>query len=118
MQAWPPRWACIRRRSRLELRHDLVRVPAVRSHRGRGDLGRRRLSLGGPRAARERTDDEGAIKRILDDNAWLATHLFTPASLTVFTAGVLLTIGAWEWDQLWIVIGLAGYLATFVTGIA
>ena len=40
----------------------------------------------------ERTDDEGAIKQILDDNTWLATHLFIPASLTVFTAGVLLTI--------------------------
>ena len=66
----------------------------------------------------DRTDDEDALKRILDDNVWLATHLFIPASLTVVVAGVLLTIdGPWEWDQLWIVIGLAGYLATFVTGL-
>jgi uncharacterized membrane protein len=67
----------------------------------------------------DRTDDEPGLKRIVDDNAWLATHLFIPASLTVFAAGVLLTIdGPWEFDQLWIVLGLLGYLATFVTGIA
>jgi uncharacterized membrane protein len=66
----------------------------------------------------DRTDDEAQIKRILDDNTWLATHLFIPASLTVVVAGVLLTIdGPWEWDQLWIVIGLLGYAATFLTGL-
>jgi uncharacterized membrane protein len=67
----------------------------------------------------DRTDDEAGIKRLLDDNAWLATRLFIPASLTVVVAGVLLTIdGPWEFDQLWIVLGLLGYLATFFTGIA
>jgi uncharacterized membrane protein len=67
----------------------------------------------------DRTDDEDAIKRILDDNAWLATRLFIPSSLMVVIAGVLLTIdGPWEFDQLWIGIGLAGYLATFLTGVA
>jgi uncharacterized membrane protein len=66
----------------------------------------------------DRTDDEAQIARILNDNAWLATRLFIPASLTVVAAGVLLTIdGPWEWDQLWIVIGLLGYLATFLTGL-
>jgi uncharacterized membrane protein len=67
----------------------------------------------------ERTNDESAIRRILDDNTWLATRLFIPASLTVFVAGVLLTIdGPWEFDQLWVVIGLLGYAATFFTGLA
>jgi uncharacterized membrane protein len=65
----------------------------------------------------ERADDEVTIKRILHDNGWLATHLFIPASLTVLLAGVLLTIdGPWEFDQLWVVIGLLGYAATFFTG--
>jgi len=67
----------------------------------------------------DRTDDEAGLEHILEDNAWLATHLFIPASLTVFVAGMLLTTdGPWEFDQLWIVIGLLGYLSTFVTGIA
>jgi uncharacterized membrane protein len=66
----------------------------------------------------DRTDDEAQIKRILDDNTWLATHLFIPASLTVLAAGILATIdGPWEFDQLWIVIGLCGYAATFLTGV-
>jgi uncharacterized membrane protein len=66
----------------------------------------------------DRTDDEAGIRRILDDNAWLATHLFIPSSLLVFLGGILLTIeGPWQFDQLWIVIGLVGYLSTFVTGI-
>ena len=67
----------------------------------------------------DRTGDEATLKRILDDNAWLATHLFIPASLVVVVAGVLLVIdGPWAFDQLWLVIGLAGYLSTFVTGVA
>jgi uncharacterized membrane protein len=67
----------------------------------------------------DRTDDEAGIKRILDDNAWLATRLFIPASLTVVVAGVWLTIdGPWEFDQLWVVLGLVGYAATFFTGVA
>ena len=67
----------------------------------------------------DRTDDEAGIQRILEDNAWLATRLFIPASLTVFVAGVLLMVeGSLGFDQLWIVLGLVGYFATFVTGIA
>jgi uncharacterized membrane protein len=67
----------------------------------------------------ERTDDTATIKQILDWNSWLATHLFIPASLTVVAAGVWLTIdGPWEFDQLWVVLGLLGYLSTFVTGVA
>jgi low temperature requirement protein LtrA len=66
----------------------------------------------------DQTDDEAQIKRILDDNTWLATHLFIPSSLTVFAAGMLLTIdGPWKFDQLRIVLGLLGYAATFLTGV-
>ena len=65
----------------------------------------------------DRTDDEAQIKRILDDNTWLATHLFIPASLTVFAAGIWLGIeGSWDFGNLWIVLGLLGYAATFLTG--
>jgi uncharacterized membrane protein len=67
----------------------------------------------------ERTDDELTLKQILDWNAWLATHLFIPASLTVFAAGIWLTVdGPWEFNQLWVTLGLIGYLSTFVTGVA
>jgi len=49
---------------------------------------------------------------------WLAPRLFIPASLGTMILGVLLVIDSdfWGFDQLWIVIGLAGWLVSFVLG--
>ena len=58
-----------------------------------------------------------ALGRIIDDTADLGVKLFIPASLLTFTMGLALAIdGPWGFDQLWIVLGLAGFAATFVTG--
>jgi uncharacterized membrane protein len=66
----------------------------------------------------DRSDDVAQIKRLLDDNTWLATHLFIPSSLVVVAAGIWLAIdGPWTFDQLWIVLGLLGYALTFLTGV-
>jgi hypothetical protein len=45
-------------------------------------------------------------------------RLFVPASLTVVVFGIAMVIesDAWTFDYLWIVLGLVGYAATFVTG--
>src|SRR5918998_2301271 len=66
----------------------------------------------------DRESDEVAIKRFLHDQEWLATRLFIPASLIVVIFGIALVVesDAWSFDQLWIVLGLIGYAATFVTG--
>ncbi|MDP8911919.1 MAG: DUF2269 domain-containing protein [Actinomycetota bacterium] len=49
---------------------------------------------------------------------WLAQRIFIPSSLAVLVLGILLTIeGPWTFDQLWIVLGLAGLAATFVVGL-
>jgi uncharacterized membrane protein len=63
--------------------------------------------------------DSAAIERLLKDNERLALRLFVPASLTVFLLGIALVIesDAWSFDQLWIVIGLAGFATTFCTGL-
>jgi uncharacterized membrane protein len=63
--------------------------------------------------------DEPAIRRFLADQERLATRLFIPASLTVVIFGIALVIEseAWSFDQLWIVLGLVGFAATFVTGL-
>jgi uncharacterized membrane protein len=63
--------------------------------------------------------DEPAIRRFLADQERLATRLFIPASLTVVIFGIALVIesDAWSFDQLWIVLGLVGFAATFVTGL-
>jgi hypothetical protein len=58
------------------------------------------------------------LKGLLDDADWLTTRLFIPSSLAVLVLGVLLTIeGPWEFGELWIVIGLAGYAASFLSGL-
>jgi uncharacterized membrane protein len=52
------------------------------------------------------------------DVAWLSARLFIPASLSVFVIGILLVLeGSWNFDQLWIVIGMAGWLVSFLIGI-
>ncbi len=67
----------------------------------------------------DRESDEVAIKRFLHDQEWLAMRLFVPASLVVVIFGIALVIesDAWSFDQLWVVLGLIGYVATFVTGL-
>ena len=69
--------------------------------------------------AYDRDSDDPAIKRFLADQEWLATRLFIPSSLVVVIMGVALIIesDAWSFGQLWIVLGLIGYAATFVTGL-
>jgi len=63
--------------------------------------------------------DEPAIRRFLADQERLATRLFIPASLTVVIFGIALVIesDAWTFGYLWIVLGLVGFAATFVTGL-
>jgi uncharacterized membrane protein len=73
------------------------------------------LQLLGVRA--DRSADPVRIKTLLDDADWAATRLFIPSSLAVFVLGIVLTIdGPWSFGDLWIVIGLVGYAATFLTG--
>jgi Predicted integral membrane protein (DUF2269) len=66
----------------------------------------------------DRESDEAAIKRFLHDQEWLAMKLFVPSSLIVVVMGIALVIesDAWTFGYLWIVLGLVGYAATFVTG--
>jgi uncharacterized membrane protein len=67
----------------------------------------------------DRDGDEPAIRRFLADQERLATRLFIPASLTVLVFGIALVIesDAWTFEYLWIVLGLVGFAATFVTGL-
>ena len=67
----------------------------------------------------DRDGDEPAIRRFLADQERLATRLFIPASLTVVIFGIALVIesDAWSFGYLWIVLGLVGFAATFVTGL-
>jgi uncharacterized membrane protein len=74
------------------------------------------LHIQAHRADRAASDD--ALLARFDDVGVLSNLLFVPASLVVLVAGLLLVIdGPWSLEQLWIVLGLVGYAATFVTGL-
>ena len=65
-----------------------------------------------------RTNDNVLIGRISANTEWLAKRIFIPTSLLTLLLGILLTIeGPWQFDQLWIVLGLAGFAATFLIGV-
>ncbi len=66
----------------------------------------------------DRAKDDATFAGLLRMNGVLGLKLFVPASLATFVLGVLLVAdGPWSADQLWIVIGLAGFATTFLTGI-
>ena len=66
----------------------------------------------------ERAHDDEGLRRVAADSSQLSLKLFVPASLTVLVLGLLLVAdGPWSFDYLWIVLGLLGYLATFLTGV-
>jgi uncharacterized membrane protein len=66
----------------------------------------------------ERASDPREMHRVASDAEWLAMRLFVPSSLAVLVFGILLVLdGPWGFDQLWIVLGLAGYAFSFFLGI-
>ena len=67
----------------------------------------------------DKDSDEPALLRFMKDQERLALRLFVPASVIVVIMGISLVIesDAWSFDQLWIVLGLVGFAATFVTGV-
>jgi uncharacterized membrane protein len=63
--------------------------------------------------------DPVLAERLGAHTEWLAKRLFIPVSIAVLIFGILLTIeGRWGFDQLWILIGIAGMAATFALGVA
>lgn len=66
----------------------------------------------------KRSGDPVLAERLGAHTAWLAQRLFIPASISVLLLGILLAIeGPWSFDQLWILLGLAGFASTFVLGV-
>jgi uncharacterized membrane protein len=48
---------------------------------------------------------------------WVGMRIFMPSSIVVLLAGIALVLeGGWGFDQLWILIGLAGIAFSIVTG--
>jgi uncharacterized membrane protein len=66
----------------------------------------------------ERARDDATLTKIIQDVDGLSKVLFIPASLTALLSGILLVIdGDLSWGNLWVVLGLLGWAATFATGL-
>jgi uncharacterized membrane protein len=69
------------------------------------------------RAERANTPDQ--LASIARQAMFAGERIFAPAGLIVFLMGIAMMINTnWGWGKFWIVLGLIGYAATFITGIA
>lgn len=68
------------------------------------------------RAERSRAPDE--VAAIAKQAAFVGERVFAPVGLIVFLMGIAMVINLhWGWGTTWIVIGIAGYVITFLTGV-
>lgn len=74
------------------------------------------LTILGIRA--QRLSDPREVVSVANHAAFVGEKLFAPAGLVVFLMGIALVInGDLGWGHFWVVAGLVGYAATFVTGV-
>jgi uncharacterized membrane protein len=66
----------------------------------------------------EREGDPKALMSLGHKAEFLATRIFIPASLLVLLFGILMMVkGNLDWGQFWVIAGLVGFAATFLTGL-
>lgn len=66
----------------------------------------------------ERGMDPNDIVNIARYAAFVGERIFAPAGLIVFAMGIAMMINTnWGWGKFWVIVGLLGYAATFLTGI-
>jgi uncharacterized membrane protein len=66
----------------------------------------------------ERSHDPREMATIARQAAFVGERIFAPVGLLVFLMGIAMVINFhWGWGTTWIVIGLIGYVITFLTGL-
>jgi uncharacterized membrane protein len=67
----------------------------------------------------EREHDALGLATLGRQAEYLSTRLFIPSSLAVLVFGIAMMIkGDLDWGQFWVIVGLVGFAATFLTGVA
>ena len=70
-------------------------------------------------AVRARNAGHTQLANFAQEMAWFGPHFFAPVSIVVLLAGIAMVIeSGWNFSDLWIIVGLVGFAATFVTGMA
>ncbi len=66
----------------------------------------------------ERSSDPSEMATIARQAAFVGERVFAPVGMLVFLMGIAMVINLhWGWATTWIVIGLVGYVITFLTGV-
>jgi uncharacterized membrane protein len=66
----------------------------------------------------DRADDAADFTRVLADTVFFSNRLFVPAALVAVAAGVTMAYLSGLFSELWIWNGIAGFAATFLTGVS
>jgi len=64
----------------------------------------------------ERAKDDAEMMRLLAGVGMMGNRWFLPASLLTLVFGIIATTLGGLWTELWVVLGLAGLVASFLTG--
>jgi hypothetical protein len=67
--------------------------------------------------AADRARSNEQLGRVIENVAFLSPRLLVPSSLAALVFGAIAAYLAWNLSYLWILLGLAGFAATFATGI-
>ncbi len=63
--------------------------------------------------------DPDGIVTVAKQAAFMGEKVFAPVGLVTFLMGIAMMVNtSWGWGHFWIVLGLAGYAATFIVGVA
>lgn len=66
--------------------------------------------------AADRAGNDAELVRVLKNVIFLASRVFVPAAVSTLVFGILMTLLAHSFMELWILIGLAGFAWTFAIG--
>src|SRR6476646_7328966 len=67
----------------------------------------------------QRSNDPEGIVTVAKQAAFMGEKVFAPVGLVTFLMGIAMMINtSWGWGHFWIVLGLVGYAATFIVGVA
>jgi uncharacterized membrane protein len=66
----------------------------------------------------ERRGDAETMATLGKVGSWVGVRVYTPAAFAAFAFGVaLMEQGVWDWNQVWIVLGLAGWAIATGVGV-
>ncbi|HEY7873564.1 MAG TPA: DUF2269 family protein [Actinomycetota bacterium] len=61
--------------------------------------------------------ESGLMSRFARESEWIGTHVYLPSSLVLLGLGIwMVATSAWNFTDLWIIIGILGMLSTVITG--